>query len=444
MVFLVSSRGEPRYTGLRRWPAVLAFALLACGDGRRGCTTCSPDATVVRVVVTLGTASVEEGQNVTAVARAFDASDREITGQTFAWSSSDPAVAGVANGQITALLPGTARISASAGTVTGSEDLAVTATPVGRVEVSLDSATLSVGYAGELAATTRSAAGLALAGRRITWQSSDPAVAALDSTGPSSVRVRALRSGTSHVIALSEGKADTALVRVVVPTAVQVRVTPRYLAVEAGDSATVTLSAVAANGDTVYTPAIIWSSDAAAVAGGAGMRVRGLAPGAARLAAAVDGASDTVTVAVLGPASVFSTAWPREQFNLSLRAGDTVSVPVIMDLGRRGTSGDLGAAQMSFSFPATLLEYLDTAPGSGATALVHQTQPGTLRIAYAASDPQPGARITLVVLRFRVAAAAAAGQQARLGLTHLIEPLGTTFQPLGMPVVPQGSIRIVP
>jgi uncharacterized protein YjdB len=399
---------------------------------------------VVRVTVTVGNASVEEGQAVTADARAYDGSNNEVTGRTFAWTSSDPTVATVSNGQITALRAGTTRISAVVGTVIGSVDVTVTQALVARVELSLDSATLSVGYARELTATTRSAAGMVLDGRRVVWHSSDSAVVALDSAGAASVRVRALKSGTSAVIALSDTRADTALVRVVVPSAVRVQVTPRYLTINAGDSAAVGLAVTAASGDTVYTPTITWSSDAPTIAVGAGLRVRGLVPGTARLAAGVDAARDTLALAVLGLRSLLSTAWARGQVEASLRAGDTVSVPVVVDLSRRGASGDLGAAQLSLSFPTTLLEYLEAAAGTGPAAMVHQAQPGVVRIAYAASEAQPGASVTLAVLRFRVAAAAGVGQRARLHLTHTIEPLSTTFQPLGMPVVPQGTIQIVP
>jgi hypothetical protein len=444
MISLVPPGNEPRRNaGSRLRLAVFAVLLQACGSDFDGdaCPTCP---SVARISVTVDVVSLEEGQSTTAVARAFDASDREVTGQAVAWTSSDSAVAGVADGRITALRPGMVRISARMGTVTGSVDVTVTLASVARVEMNVDSLTLFVGYGRELTAITRSATGAALDGRPVSWQSTDPAVLSVDPSSAGITRVRALQAGTSRIIANSGARADTALVRVVVPVASRVRVTPRYLAVNAGDSALVSVEAVAASGDTVYTPAITWTSDSSAVAGGAGPRVRGLAPGAARLAATVDGISDTVTVAVLGPRSLLSTAWARGQMEASVRAGDTVSIPVVVDLGRRGTTGDLGAAQMSLAFPTTLLEYVDADAPAGVTVLVHQAQPGTLRIAYVASDPRTDARVTLVVLRFRVAAAAAAGQRGRLRLTHLIEPLGTTFQPLGMPVVPQGTIQIVP
>lgn len=444
MISLVLSGTEPRrFAGSRLGLVLLAVLLQACGgdSGSDPCPTCP---SVTRVSVALDVPSLEEGQSATAVARAFNASDREVTGHAFAWTSSDSTVAGVANGRITAVRPGTARISARVGAVTGSVDVTVTPASVARVELSADAVTLSVGYGRELTAITRSATGAALDGRPVTWQSTDSGVLSVDPSGPGTARVRALQAGTSRIIATSGARADTALVRVVVPVASRVRVTPRYLVVDAGDSALVSVEAVASNGDTVYTPAITWTSDSSAVASAAGSRVRGLAPGAARLAATVDGIGDTVTVAVLGPRSLLSTAWARGQMEAPVRPGDTVSVPVIVDLGRRGTTGDLGAAQMSLAFPAPLLEYLGADAPTGATALVHQVQPGTLRIAYIASEPRADARVTLVVLRFRVAAAAPAGQRGRLGLTHLIEPLGTTFQPLGMPVVPQGTIHIAP
>ena len=68
-------------------------------------------------------------------------------------------------------------------------------TPVASVSVVPGSASVQVGQAVQFAATPRDNAGNPLAGRAITWSSSDPAVATVDGTG----RASGVSAGTAIV-----------------------------------------------------------------------------------------------------------------------------------------------------------------------------------------------------------------------------------------------------
>ena len=81
------------------------------------------------------------------------------------------------------------------------------------VTLAPDSALLIPGESRSFTATTRDAGGTVLTGRSVGWSSSNAAVASVSSTGT----VTAVAAGQALVIATSEGKADSAAIRVVVP-----------------------------------------------------------------------------------------------------------------------------------------------------------------------------------------------------------------------------------
>lgn len=162
------------------------------------------------------------GINIWAVAfdNAFSPNALEVPATV---TSSDPAVlavvgpAGGRRADITAVGPGTATISFTAGggvtapafnfpfTVTG------TAAAVASVSVALNSSSIAVGQTTQATATTRDAANNVLTGRAIAWTSSNTAVATVNAT---SGLVTAVGVGTATITATSEGKIGAATVNV--------------------------------------------------------------------------------------------------------------------------------------------------------------------------------------------------------------------------------------
>jgi hypothetical protein len=98
---------------------------------------------VARIVIEPDTSSVVVGGSRNLVARALDASGMTLRDRPVVWSSSDPARALTDdNGRVTGVAPGSALISASSGTVTGSA--LVNVMPAPAIQLSPPQATLLV------------------------------------------------------------------------------------------------------------------------------------------------------------------------------------------------------------------------------------------------------------------------------------------------------------
>lgn len=111
--------------GPTTWRRALAAAvaygfvllLQACGGDDDGGGPQPPPA-VASIGLSPASASVDVGAAATLTAQALDAAGAPIAGVSFAWASSDIAVAVVSGGQVTGVKPGNAVITASAGGVT--------------------------------------------------------------------------------------------------------------------------------------------------------------------------------------------------------------------------------------------------------------------------------------------------------------------------------------
>jgi hypothetical protein len=127
------------------------------------------------------------------------------------WTSNSPEVATVNNlGRIMAKGAGLALISASCGGAADTARAEVLQQQVHSVAVSEKSFSLALGASKDLFAVAHDARGYAIREIRISWQSTDPSIASVDSTG----RVAALAGGRTNIIASAAGKADTAAVEV--------------------------------------------------------------------------------------------------------------------------------------------------------------------------------------------------------------------------------------
>ena len=123
------------------------------------------------------------GDTLRLAAEAFDANGRAVAGAEFSWASSDDAVATVdGSGLVTAAGSGTATITASVGSASGSAVVTVMQS-VASVEVSPAAETIGLGSTLQLTAEGFDENGDAVAGVEFSWESSDDAVATVDATG---------------------------------------------------------------------------------------------------------------------------------------------------------------------------------------------------------------------------------------------------------------------
>lgn len=269
--------------------AVGRATITATSEGKTGQATIDVTPTpVATLTVTPSSLTLPVGttQLVTAVAR--DAQGAVLPGRVVTWLSGAPTLATVSqSGLVTATGEGTALIIATCEGQQARVSLTVVPAIVTQVSVSPTTATLNPDSSRQFAASARDANGNVLAGRPMSWSSSDRAVATVSASGV----VTALAVGTSQLSASTGGITGSALVTVaLVPVANVAMSLPTLSLVEAGTS---TLSATATDslGGILTGRTLVWASDNPAVAtvtqGGV---VAAIAPGRAIVSAAVPNA----------------------------------------------------------------------------------------------------------------------------------------------------------
>jgi hypothetical protein len=222
-------------SGHRSFAALLLVTALtaACGDG-------SPSTPPVAVVATVGvepaTADLLTTATLQLTATPKDAAGAPITGRTIAWHSENQSVATVTPvGNVSAIAPGTARITATVDGKVGASVITVSQPPVGSVTVTPANHTLGVGGSVQLTAAVRDVNGGTLNNRTVTWTSADAGIASVDGNG----LVRGVAAGSAVITAASEGVTGTAQILVSASAAVVIgSVSPARI--QEGQSATIT------------------------------------------------------------------------------------------------------------------------------------------------------------------------------------------------------------
>jgi uncharacterized protein YjdB len=237
---------------------------------------------------------------------------------TVTFGSVMPSVATVsATGVITAVGPGTAKITATAAVAGNSNFAAATQTatievivlpvPVASVQVTPGTVNLVVGVAQQLAMTVRDSVGAPLSGRVATWTSSNTAVASISATG----LVTGVSVGTATLTVNVEGAQATALVSVgPLPAAVtSLTVNPNSHSLIAGQTRTVTPTVVRPAGAPAATLTYGTTNPAVASVSTAGV-ITAVAPGTA-----------TITVTATAPGNTnFAAATMSELVAVSVSA----------------------------------------------------------------------------------------------------------------------------
>jgi outer membrane protein assembly factor BamB len=170
------------------------------------------------------------------------------------------------------------------------------AEPVAAVEIAGVPEQLFVGATVQLNAITRDAAGAQLANRAVAWLSSDTMVAQVSATG----MVTGRASGDAVIVATSESKSATAMMRVRVEAVTSVRITGAPTApVRAGASVQLQAQGLNVAGTPLPNRPVFWMSNNQLVATvtPAGL-LRAVGPGQTRIAAVVSdvGAEFSLTV----------------------------------------------------------------------------------------------------------------------------------------------------
>lgn len=293
---------------------------------------------VSTIDVNAGTGSVIVGRTLALVATTKDAQGATLTGRTVTWSSAATSVATVsASGLVTGVTAGSANITATSEGRTATVTITVAPVPVNTVVVSVPNVTMALNSSQQATAVASDAAGNVLAGRVITWSSSNPAVGIVSSSGlvgtvaPGVVIITATSEGKTGVVSITVSPLPVSTVVVTVPNLI--------MAINASQQAT----AVArdASGNVLAGRAVTWSTSNAAVGivTGSGL-VTAIAPGAMAITATIDGVAGLVAISVPAPPA------PTVSALTPLNVDEVFSmVPIAIT----GTNFQIGATSVAFT-----------------------------------------------------------------------------------------------
>jgi uncharacterized protein YjdB len=168
---------------------------------------------VTSVTVAPPSASIVAGTTATLQATVKDQNGNVMTGQTVAWSTSNPAAATVnSSGVVSGVVAGSATITATSSGKSGTSAITVTAvTPVvTTVTVAPPSASIVAGTTATLQATVKDQNGNVMTGQTVTWSTNNAAAATVNSGGV----VLGVAAGAATITATSSAKSGTSAITV--------------------------------------------------------------------------------------------------------------------------------------------------------------------------------------------------------------------------------------
>jgi uncharacterized protein YjdB len=177
-------------TGVAAGSAMITASAGSIHSNAATLTVTDATAHVASITLSLDNSSIAAGETATATAQATDQFGAAMTGVTFTWDSSNPAIATVANGVATGVAAGSTEISASSGGVTSNAATLVVTQTVGQTFQVLP-ANVKLTVDGQVALLAQAAPVAP------TWLSSDPSVATVDPNG----QVTAIAKGSAVVTA---------------------------------------------------------------------------------------------------------------------------------------------------------------------------------------------------------------------------------------------------
>jgi uncharacterized protein YjdB len=274
-----------------------SLTITATSEGKSGSASIAVTAApVASVTVTPASGGVRVGGTIQLTATPKDGAGAPLSGRVITWASSAPGVASVnASGLVTGVAPGSATLTATSETKSGSATIAVTVVPVTTVAVTPASASALVGGTAQLTATPKDSVGGSLSGRVVTWVSSAPAVATVDGNG----LVTGVTAGPATITATSETKSGSSAITITVVPVASVTVAPASGAIRVGATIQLTATPKDGAGAPLTGRVITWASSAPGVASvnGSGL-VTGVAPGSATLTATSEAQTGSATISV--------------------------------------------------------------------------------------------------------------------------------------------------
>ena len=276
---------------------------------------------VATVQVSPATVSLRVAQTAALSVVTLSAANATLTGRAITWSTTNADVAGVSDaGVVTAVAPGTARITATSEGVSGGADVTVSPATLASITVTPNRPTVGVGQSVVLAAVLVDELGAPVTGRSVTWSTADAGIASVGADG----RVTGVKPGAATISAGLDGVVGSATVTVTAGPVSQVTISPATASVTVAQAVTLTATLRDAGGNVVTGQPVSWRSNASGVATvTSGGVARGVSPGTAIITATVgsNSGSAVLTVTAVPVASIAVAPSPA-----TVRVGETVKL----------------------------------------------------------------------------------------------------------------------
>jgi len=283
--------------------SVLAICLVlaGCGGGHKSTTQNNNSGgtkTLVSVTIYGANAvhSLAAGNTLqlTAQGNYSDGTIADITSQA-TWTSSDSTVASLnSGGMLTTYKSGTVIATAAQSGVSGT--FLVTVTALSRINVTAPNASVASGATEQLTATgVYSDNSTQVLTSQVTWQSSDPTIAAVSESG----MLTGLKAGNVTVTATLNSLSGTADVAVSGPSLASITVSPVVFSIASGQSKQLSALGTYSDGTSQdVTGQATWSSTTAAAAVDLGGLVTGSSAGSSTITATIGSKSGSAAVTV--------------------------------------------------------------------------------------------------------------------------------------------------
>jgi streptogramin lyase len=235
--------------------------------------TVSPPA-LISIAVNPQNLSIAFGttQQFTATGTYSDGSTQDLT-TAVTWSSSDSTVSSISNttgseGLATTVNPGTALITASSGSVTGSSNLIVTAAPLVSISVTPQSTAIGTGTSQQFTASGMYADGtIQDVTTTVHWSSLAANVATISNSAGTAGLATSTGAGTTTITADSGPVSGTASLTVSAATLTNIAISPTSASIALGGTQPFTATGTYSDGSSQdVTTSVTWSSSTATVA----------------------------------------------------------------------------------------------------------------------------------------------------------------------------------
>lgn len=249
-----------------------------------------------------------------------DKGGRTVSRSNLLWKSSNTSVATVANdGTVSGKGVGYSIITVESGEKGASATINVLGAPATTVAVTIPVASISAGQSVQATANLVDKDGNVLTGRQIAWQSSNPSVATVTSSGV----VTGIAAGNVTISAIVDAIVGRASLSVVSALPTAVRIDPSSASLTPAQSVQLTAVETDQNGNTIPNHPVTWSSSNTAVATVFNGRVSAVAQGSAVITAVVDGLTATAQITV---SSVPATSLVISPSFVSLQSGQSAQL----------------------------------------------------------------------------------------------------------------------